>query len=501
MKKKSLVMLSLMTAACLLVGCAEGAGKVSVDVLDVRGKSAEYNASSTADFGQAVGFPMPEIKPVTSSSSSTSEILPTVVSSQTPVASQTPVQSQTSTVTPVASVSSSTTTTTTTTVPEVPQQPVVQEPELPEIPNVGVGSNYYTALNYSEVKGIWISFLELGGMASGTAGSFRQSIGAVYDNCVDLGINTVFVHVRSHGDAYYESDFFPRTKYLGGTYDPLPIMIEEAHKRDLSFQAWINPMRGCAVSDIGRESGYPLYNWAGNETKLVTVNGYYYLNPAYDDVIELIAKGAAEIVANYNVDGIHIDDYFYPTTEKWFDNTAYQESPYYDLSEFRFANCDRLVSALYKAVKNANNTALFGVSPQGNFDNNYTYMYADVKKWCTNSGYLDYIIPQIYFGFDNSGQPFETCLAQWDNITKSGGIPLIVGLGPFKIGLKDDWAGDGKFEWQNDKKIIARQVYSSQDAYSYGGVCLYSYNSLFNPSSSVKSQVGAELAAIKSALN
>ncbi len=493
MKKKSLVMLSLMTAACLLGGCAEGSGKLSVDVVDVRGNSAVYYPSSTAEQGQAVGFAVPEnnpeIKPaISSSSSSSSEIVPAIVGTQTPV--------QTPTVTPTAPVSSSSTTTAV--APAVPEE---LEPNEPEIPHVNVGSNNYSALNYSEVKGVWISFLELNGMSSGSASSFRNSIAEVYDNCVDLGINTVYVHVRSHGDAYYDSELFPRTKYLGGSYDPLPIMIDEAHERGLSFQAWINPMRGCSTSDIGREAGYPLYDWAGNETKLVSVNGYYYLNPAYDDVIELIAEGAAEIVANYDVDGIHIDDYFYPTTEKWFDNAAYQASPYTSLSDFRFANCDRLVSALYSAVKDANSTALFGVSPQGNLQNNYYYMYADVEKWCSDSGYLDYIMPQIYFGFDNENQPFETVLTQWDNIAKSGGVPLIVGIGPYRIGEEDGWAGSGRYEWQTDKKILARQVNSSEEAYSYGGICLYSYNSLFKPSSSVKSQVEAELSALKSALN
>lgn len=492
MKKKSLVMLSLLTAACLLGGCAEGAGKLSVDVVDVRGMSAEYYPSSTAGSGQAVGFAVPQIKPeVGSSLSSSGGAVPVIVGSQTPV--QTPV---------IAPASSSSTTTE----PKIPKEPVEDPeendpPELPEIPNVNVGSNSYNALNYSEVKGIWISYLELDGIASGSESSFRSSIADVYDNCVDLGINTVYVHVRSHGDAYYDSELFPRTKYLGGIYDPLPIMIDEAHKRGLSFQAWINPMRGCSTSDIGREAGYPLYSWAGGETRLVSVNGYYYLNPAYDDVIELIAKGAAEIVANYDVDGVHIDDYFYPTTETWFDNAAYQASPYTSLSDFRFANCDRLVSSLYKAVKDANSTALFGVSPQGNYDNNYYYMYADVKKWCTNSGYLDYIMPQIYFGFNNANQPFETVVAKWDNIAGSGGIPLIVGIGSYRIGEEDGWAGSGRYEWQTDKKILARQVNSSQEAVAYGGICLYSYNSLFKPSSSVKVQVEEELAALKSALD
>lgn len=489
MKKKSLVMLSLLTAACLLGGCAEGAGKPSVDVVDVRGKSAEYYPSSAVGSGQAVGISAPQITPEVSSSSS-GTVTP-------PVGSVAPVQTP---VTP-PSVSSSTTSE-----PEIPEEPVDDPPEeddppeLPKIPDVNVGSNSYKAVNYSEVKGVWISYLELNGMASGSESSFRSSISDVYDNCVDLGINTVYVHVRSHGDAYYDSALFPRTKYLGGSYDPLPIMIDEAHKRGLSFQAWINPLRGCATSDIGRESGYPLYDWAGNETKLVSVNGYYYLNPAYDDVIELIAKGAAEIVANYDVDGIHIDDYFYPTTEAWFDNAAYQASSYTNLSDFRFANCDRLVSSLYKAVKDANGTALFGVSPQGNYDNNYYYMYADVKKWCTNSGYLDYIMPQIYFGFNNANQPFETVVAKWDNIARSGGVPLIVGIGPYRIGDEDGWAGSGRYEWQTDKKILARQVTSSREAVAYGGICLYSYNSLFNPSSSVKNQVEDELTALKSTL-
>lgn len=490
MKKKSLVTLSLLTAACLLGGCAERGGELSVDVVDVRGKSAVYSVSSTAGSGQAVGFSAPEITGEPDFSSSASGgATPVIVGTQTPV--QTPV------VPPVSSSS-------TTVEPELPEEPVEDPPEEddpPEIPDVNIGYNSYSALNYSEVKGIWISYLELDGLASGSASSFRSSIGAVYDNCVDLGINTVYVHVRSHGDAYYDSDLFPRTKYLGGSYDPLPIMIDEAHERGLSFQAWINPMRGCSTSDIGREAGYPLYSWAGGEKRLVSVNGYYYLNPAYDDVIELIAKGAAEIVANYDVDGIHIDDYFYPTTETWFDNAAYQASPYTSLSDFRFANCDRLVSALYKAVKNANSSALFGVSPQGNYDNNYYYMYADVKKWCTNSGYLDYIMPQIYFGFSNENQPFETVLTKWDNIAKSGGVPLIVGIGPYRIGEEDGWAGSGRYEWQTDKKILARQVNSSQEAAAYGGICLYSYNSLFRPSSSVKSQVEDELSALKSALN
>ena len=259
-------------------------------------------------------------------------------------------------------------------------------------------------------------------------------------------------------------------------------------------------MRGCSVSDIGREAGYPMYEWAGNEKQIVSYNGYYYLNPAYDEVIDLIAKGASEIVSKYNVDGLHIDDYFYPTTEEWFDSEAYSNSSYSSLSDFRFANCDKLVSSLYSAVKSANNTALFGVSPQGNVQNNYSYMYADVEKWCSESGYLDYIMPQIYFGFKNSYQPFSDVVTQWDAIAAKGNVPLIVGLSPAKIGSEDTWGGDGKYEWINDKEILKRQLIESSEQKSYGGICLYSYNSIFNADSDTESQMNDEVSALKAVL-
>lgn len=368
-------------------------------------------------------------------------------------------------------------------------------------PAPSYGANTYRALNYSEVKGMWISYIDLAGIPSGSESAFRSGIADIYDNCEALGINTVYVHVRSHGDAYYSSDYFPRTKYLGGTYDPLEVMVDEAHARGLSFQAWINPLRGCAVSDISRESGYKLYDWAGGETRLVQVGSYYYLNPAYTEVTDLIAAGAREITANYDVDGVHIDDYFYPTTEAYFDSAAFSQSGLSSLSDFRLANCDRLVSSLYSAVKKGNNSAIFGVSCQGSLYNNYNYMYADVKKWCAQSGFIDYIMPQIYYGFKNSAEPFEECVNTWNNLAYSGGIPLIVGITSAKLGLEDKWAGEGRDEWITDEFILERQFLASRELSSYGGIGIYSYGSVFNADYSVREQVEREIDALKSAMN
>lgn len=237
----------------------------------------------------------------------------------------------------------------------------------PDIPEYDYGSNSYQAVNYSEVKGIWISYIELAEIMQGQSKEgFRRNIAAVFDNCVSLGINTVYVHVRSHSDAYYKSELFPWSKYITGTlgndpgYDPLAVMLKEAHSRSLSFQAWINPLRACSTGQIGSYGNFPVYSFAtaaGMKGKYaVDVSGTYYLNPAYEEVTELIAAGASEILANYNVDGLHIDDYFYPTTDASFDSSAYSASGYSSLSDFRFANCDRMVKELYSAVKDANPT-------------------------------------------------------------------------------------------------------------------------------------------------
>ena len=356
-------------------------------------------------------------------------------------------------------------------------------------------------MNYSEVKGVWISYLDIMEMPSASASAFRDAIGRIYDNCAELGLNTVYVHARSHGDAYYSSDLFPHTKYLSGNFDALEIMIDEAHKRNLSFQAWINPLRGCTVKDASRQNGYRFGDWIGGGTRVVEVSGTYYLNPAYDEVIEYIAEGAREIVANYDVDGLHIDDYFYPTTDASFDSAAFKNSGYKTLSDFRFANCDKLVKSLYSTVKSANTSAVFGVSVQGSLPNNYNNMYADVKKWCAQSGYTDYIMPQIYFGFDNSTEPFAECIKTWDNIAASGSIPLIVGITASKIGNVDNWAGQGKNEWITDENILMRQFLECCEQTQYGGISLFRYGCIFSPESSVKEQVDKEISSLKAVLN
>ena len=223
----------------------------------------------------------------------------------------------------------------------------------------------------------------------------------------------------------------------------------------------------------------------------------WYLNPGYKATVQLIADGVSEIVSNYNVDGVQIDDYFYPTTEAYFDSAAYAASGTgKSLSEWRTGIINNMVRQLYSAVKSSNSTAVFGISPQGSIENNYNDLYADVKTWCSSSGYVDYILPQIYYGFNNSTLPYkDTCLA-WSKMVTNPSVKLVIGLAPYKIGIADNWAGDGKYEWANSTDTLARQMSYAQTLSNYGGVAMYRYDSLFAPSNDVAKAVNAELANI-----
>lgn len=491
-------------AAALLTGCSSQGGSSGVSIADFGGSGGvNYSGTSAELPAESTDSPesVPESPATTSArtpdspAESTAQTAPEESASATS-RTEKPRTTATTSTSATSRQEESTRGTTATTAP------------APDIPEYDYGSNSYQAVNYSEVKGIWISYIELAEIMQGQSKEgFRRNIAAVFDNCVSLGINTVYVHVRSHSDAYYKSELFPWSKYITGTlgndpgYDSLAVMLKEAHSRSLSFQAWINPLRACSTGQIGSYGNFPVYSFAtaaGIKGKYaVDVNGTYYLNPAYEEVTALIAAGASEILANYNVDGLHIDDYFYPTTDASFDSSAYSASGYSSLSDFRFANCDRMVKELYSAVKDANPTALFSVSVQGRIDNNYNQLYADVRKWCTTSGYLDMIIPQIYYGFENSAAPYKATLDEWEALAVKGGIPLVAGLSVSKVGCEDTWAGSGKYEWINNSDIISRQLAAAKKCRSYGGFALYSYRSVFSPENSVSAAVNKEISALK----
>lgn len=371
------------------------------------------------------------------------------------------------------------------------------------------GSRNYSTVNFREQKGFWITYLEyMSVLKNKSESSFKASVENYFDNISALGFNTVYVQVRAFGDAYYDSLLFPSGEQYNGTigagssFDALKIMVKAAHERGLSVHAWVNPMRLMTSSQIENISDrYIIKNWYNNYngTYIAKSGERWYLNPAYDEVTDLIADGISEIVRNYDVDGIQIDDYFYPTTAESFDKAAYSASgTSLSLAEWRMSNVNKMVKKLYKAAHNANPNIVFGISPQGSIENDYDETYADVRTWCSQSGYCDYILPQVYFGFDNAALPYAEVISQWSGMVKNADIKLVIGLAAYKIGAADNYAGaKGKNEWTENSDIISRQMELAKALSNYGGVALYRYESVFAPSSDVAEQVSKEIENIK----
>ena len=358
-----------------------------------------------------------------------------------------------------------------------------------------------------EMRAVWISYLELRGMLKGnTESGFREQFAAACRNAKNLGLNTVIAHARPFGDALYRSDIFPTSYLITGTegdplpFDPLAVMIETAHGEGLRLEAWVNPYRVRANGKqppICSENPARKFLDSGSETVYTYNNGIYY-NPGSDEAVDLIVRGIEEIVRNYDVDGIHFDDYFYATTEKSIDSGLYSRNGGgLSIGDWRRANVNGMVKKVYAAIKAIKPSVRFGISPQGNTAINYGTLYADAATWAGSSGYIDYLCPQIYFGFNHATHDFAKTAAEFSSLIKTDSVDLCFGLAAYKIGKPDLYAGDsGRGEWQNNSDLLARMVTEARGTAHYGGLALYSYQSLFSPAADVKNQVGSELAAL-----
>lgn len=340
-----------------------------------------------------------------------------------------------------------------------------------------------TVTEYNEpkdkIKGIWISCYELDFSDKSEIG-FTREIERIFKDIHNKGFNTVFVHIRSHSDSYYKSESFPISSFIAGIqgkaidYDPLEIMIYFAKIYSLKIHGWINPFRVLIDNNISSLSKKnPAYKLIKEKDRRVRyANGGYYYNPAYEWVQRLIIDGIKEVLDNYKLDGIHFDDYFYPTTEKSFDDEEYKKSKSsLDLDDWRRENINTLIKRVYTLVNSYN--IQFGISPHCSFYYNYRLQYADIEKWCNQDGYIDYIAPQIYFGFteglktqQNQPLEFTECLDYWKK--RISGIPIYIGLALYRC--------EENGEFKNDNKIIAKQMEIAEK--QTDGFIIFSYSYL-----------------------
>lgn len=344
------------------------------------------------------------------------------------------------------------------------------------IPTVEEGKQERTI--QKEIRGVFISYIELQTyIKNKTYNESINNIENIVKNLKQNNFNTIYLQVRSHMDSIYDSDLFPVSKNIilknNESYDVLEKFIEISKKENISIYAWVNPYR--IGNNYNKESKY--YSMVKDDIK--NVNGVYYLNPASNNTTNLIVDGIKEIVKKYEVKGILFDDYFYPSKD--IDIEEYNsENKSITIEEYRLNNINKMVKKVNKEIKNINKNIEFGISPDANIDNDYNKEYADVKRWGEESEYVDFLMPQIYYGFENETKPFEVVLEEWKNIVKNKNIKLLVALAFYKTGKIDNYAKKGENEWINNNDIIKREVLMIREKQNINGFSMFRYDNMFN---------------------
>lgn len=328
-----------------------------------------------------------------------------------------------------------------------------------------------------EFRGVWVATVgnmdwpSRPGVPADTA---RMELVRILDRAASSGLNAVVFQVRPAGDALYPSKIEPWSEYLTGKqgvapaerWDPLAFAIKEAHARGMELHAWFNPYRAKDPTSKGPLAATHMANQYPAFAK--RYGRYTWFDPGEPAVRRRTVRVVLDVLARYDVDGIHLDDYFYPYPEQ----RRRKDIPFPDAASFgryvkkggdldrddwRRQNVDQLIDTLRTAITKAKPWVKFGVSPFGiwrpgepatvrGFDA-YAKIFADARKWLTK-GWVDYLVPQLYWGIAQDGQPFGDLLRWWaaQNTQSRHVWP---GLADYKI-------GDGRVPWQSGE--ILRQI-------------------------------------------
>lgn len=345
-----------------------------------------------------------------------------------------------------------------------------------------------------EMKAVWLYFDEMYKKATSYS-KWKNFIDSTYETCKKNHLNAVIIQVRPFADAMYPSAYYPWSRYATGVsgkdpgFDPLEYAVQAAHKNGIAIHAWINPYRITTAtmkkSSIAKNS--IAWKWIKKKSRnVLKYAGAYYFNPSKEEVRNLVANGVREMVEKYDLDGVHMDDYFYPTLGaanfKKFDYKEYKKSGT-DLSlvAWRRENVNKMVRQLYQTVKAADSTCQFGISPAGNLANLYSKYayYSDVKKWMGTTGYIDYICPQLYWSFKQRVAPYKKFLQQWISIDRDKSVAMYIGLGAYRAGISKSEANKiYDTEWATSSTVLKRQVLYARKTKQVDGFALFSFSSL-----------------------
>ncbi|MCK8486198.1 family 10 glycosylhydrolase [Paenibacillus sp. MBLB2552] len=356
------------------------------------------------------------------------------------------------------------------TVGEVPQG------EVPQPPAAGDTAN--------GLRGVWISTVSNLDWPSNSSYGKVEAQKAEYVQLLDevqaMGMNAVFVQVRPSADAIYPSSLVPWTSYLTGTagkdpgYDPLQFLIEETHRRGMEFHAWFNPFR---ASTGGDASKLPANHVANLHSEwIVKFDGKLYINPGISEARDHVIRAIMEVVNRYDIDGVHLDDYFYPTGEttakKFADEVTFQTynaKKIANKGDWRRDNINQFVQKLGQTIAQSKPSASFGISPYGVWRNKstdltgsdtrasvtaYDSTYADVRTWIKNE-WIDYVAPQIYWSMTRKEVQYDLLADWWAGEVRGTNVKLYIGHAPYKLGTPE-------IGWSSAQEIIDQLDYNRQ---------------------------------------
>ncbi|MCL2856864.1 MAG: family 10 glycosylhydrolase [Oscillospiraceae bacterium] len=310
------------------------------------------------------------------------------------------------------------------------------------------------------MRGLWVTTvanLDWPSRPGLTNAQMMAEADVILNRARQIGINTIFLQVRPEGDAIYNSAIFPWSRYLTGTqgqspangWSPLQHWIDGAHSRGMELRAWINPYRVThATSNITDVSRLSPDNPARLNPRLARAHGRsMYLDPGLPEVRRLIIDGVVELLNNYNVDGIHFDDYFYPGRD--FNDAATfaaHGAGWNNIHDWRRANVNALVRDTQQAIRATRPEVRFGISPFAIWQNrspaqplgsntrgfeSFHQIYSDSRRW-VQEGWVDYIVPQIYWRIGFEVADFTTVLHWWRDVVDGTDVDLYIGMAAWR---------------------------------------------------------------------
>lgn len=337
-----------------------------------------------------------------------------------------------------------------------------------------------------EFRGVWIATVENIDWPSKKGLSVADQK-AEFIRILDMhqrnGMNAMIVQVRPATDAFYPSPYEPWSAYLSGTqgappvpyYDPMQFMIDETHKRGMEFHAWLNPYR--AVFNIRTSSIAPNHITRQHPDWFITYNNQKIFDPGRPEVVDYVTGVVKDIITRYDVDGIHMDDYFYPYPAGGKDFPDYSSYNKYgkgmNKSDWRRSNCDSIIKRIHETILAIKPMVKFSISPFGVWRNasrdptgsntraglsNYDELYADILLWL-KEGWIDYAMPQLYWELGHKLCDFETLITWWG--AHSYGRQIVVGHALYRAGLSTAWRNPKELPDEIDLVRETPNVYGS----------------------------------------